>query len=66
MNFLFKEVRDKLGEFVGYGVISVLEMCRYLYVYVDILLFKDMKCFVLFDVVYYLIDEIIRIYIYFV
>lgn len=66
MNFLFKEVRDKLGEFVGYGVISVLEMRRYLYVYVDILLFKDMKRFVLFDVVYYLIDEIIRIYIYFV
>lgn len=36
MNLVNKEVREKLYEMVGYGVISVLEMRCYLKVYVDI------------------------------
>lgn len=64
MNPLSKEVRDKLGELVGHGVTSVSEMRRHLYVYVDTLLFKDMKRPALSDAAYYPTDETIRTHIY--
>ena len=43
MNPLSKEVRDKIGELVGHGVTSVSEMRRHLQVFVDTMLFKEMK-----------------------
>lgn len=64
MNPLSKEVRDKLGELVGHGVTSVSEMRRHLHVYVDTLLFKDMKRPALSDAAYYPTDETIRTHIY--
>lgn len=63
MNPLSKEVRDKLGELVGHGVTSVSEMRRHLHVYVDTLLFKDMKRPALSDAAYYPTNETIRTHI---
>lgn len=64
MNPLSKEVRDKLGELVGHEVTSVSEMRRHLHVYVDTLLFKEMKRPALFDAAYYQTNETIRTHIY--
>lgn len=64
MNPLSKKVRDKLGELVGHEVTSVSEMRRHLHVYVDTLLFKEMKRPALFDAAYYPTNETIRTHIY--
>lgn len=64
MNPLSKKVRDKLGELVGHGVTSVSEMRRHLHVYVDTLLFKEMKRRALSDAAYYPTNETIRTHIY--
>ena len=64
MNPLSKEVRDKIGELVGHGVTSVSEMRRHLQVFVDTVLFKEMKRPALSDAAYYPTDDTIKTHIY--
>lgn len=64
MNPLSKEVRDKIGELVGHCLTSVSEMRRHLQVFVDTMLFKEMKRPALSDAAYYPTDDTIKTHIY--